>query len=198
MRHHDDKLLFCHLAQNVHNLHAGLRVKCTGRLVGKQNIGVVYQRTRDGNTLHLTARHLCGTLLQLIRKSHLTQRLDRALAPLLLGDTREGERQLDVCQHRLVRNEVVALEHEADRVIAVGIPIGVLVELGGNAVDDQITAGVLVETADDIEQGRFTAARRTENRHELISSKVDGYAVEGANAGVTRIIILDDLFQLEH
>ena len=43
------------------------------QIVGQKNIGVVHQRTCDGNALHLTARHLVGLFVDLIAKSDLLQ-----------------------------------------------------------------------------------------------------------------------------
>ena len=48
-------------------------------------------------------------------------------------------------------DEIVALEHEADAVVAVGVPVAVFVLFGENAVDDEIARIVMVEAADDVE-----------------------------------------------
>ena len=68
------------------------------------------------------------------------------------------EGQLHVGQHRLVGDQVVALEDEADGVVAVGIPVPVRVLLGGDAVDDEIAAVIAVQTADDVQQGGLAGA----------------------------------------
>ena len=49
-----------------------------------------------------------------------------------------------------MRDQVVGLEDKADRVIAVGVPVAVLVVFGRDAVDDQIAFIVAVQTADDV------------------------------------------------
>ena len=80
-----------------------------------------------------------------------------------------------------MRNEVVALEDKADRMVAVGVPIGVAVLLGGDAVDDQVAAGVLIQASDDVEQSCLSAARGAENGDEFALAEFDGDAVKGAD-----------------
>ena len=43
--------------------------------------------------------------------------------------------------------------------VAVGVPITILEILGGLAVNDKVALGILIETADYVEQGRLAAAR---------------------------------------
>ena len=50
-------------------------------------------------------------------------------------------------------NQIVALEHKTNGVVAVGVPVAVGVFFGGNTVDDQITAVVAVQAADDVQRG---------------------------------------------
>ena len=98
--------------------------------------------------------------MQLIAKSDLFQRLDSTATALCLRNTRQGQRQLYVAQNRLVRDEVITLEHKSNRMIAVGIPICILETLGRAAVDEEITLGIAVKTANDVEQGSLTTTRR--------------------------------------
>ena len=52
-----------------------------------------------------------------------------------------------------MRDEVVALEDEADVVVAVRIPIGARVVFGGRAVDDELAGIGMVKTTQHVEQG---------------------------------------------
>ena len=83
MGHHNDELVFGDFPQKIHDLHAGCAVKCPRRLIGKQNIRVIDKRAGNGNALHLPAGHLTGLFVQLISKTDFSQRLVRALSPLL-------------------------------------------------------------------------------------------------------------------
>ena len=64
-------------------------------------------------------------------------------------------------------NKIIALEYEADGVVSVSIPIAILVHGGGFAVDQQISRGIAIKSADDIEHRGLATARRTKNCKEL-------------------------------
>ena len=64
-------------------------------------------------------------------------------------------------------DQVVALEHKADGVVAVGVPIAVGVLFGGDPVDDKVTAVVPIQAADDVQQGGLTGAGRADDRQRL-------------------------------
>ena len=98
--------------------------------------------------------------MELFSKTDLFKCRDCFFAPHLFGNTGNGKRQLYVCKDGLVRDQVVALEDKADRVVPVGIPVAVLILFRGNAVDDQIAAVVAVEAADDIQKRRLSGTAR--------------------------------------
>ena len=92
--------------------------------------------------------------------------------------TRERKRQLHVFQNGLMRDEVIALEHKADAVVAVGIPIAIVKVLGRDAVDEQVAGIEMIKPTDNVEHRGFTRARGTQNGHELVIAKSQAYAVE--------------------
>ena len=55
MGNHDDQTVLGNLLEYLHDLNAGLGVKSTGRLIGKDNVGIVDQSSGYSHTLHLTA-----------------------------------------------------------------------------------------------------------------------------------------------
>ncbi len=65
------------------------------------------------------------------------------------------------------------MKDEADRIVAVVIPILILVFFGGNPVNDKIAAGISIQTADDIEQCGFSGAALSEDCHEFVFTKGD-------------------------
>ena len=198
VRDHDDELILCDLLQQIHDLHARLTVERAGRLVGEQDVGIVDDGARDGHALHLTAGHLVRRFVQLVAQADLFQRLDGACAPLLTRDAGERERELDVCQHALVRDEVVALKDKADGVVAVGVPVAVVVFLRGAAIDDEVAGGVAVESADDVQQRGLAAAGLSEDRHELILAEGDVDALERLDLRRAGLVYLGDMFQFQH
>ena len=72
-----------------------------------------------------------------------------------------------------MRDEIVALEHKADRTVAVRIPVAVGEIFCRFPVYDKVAGGVLVKPSDYIEQCGFSAARRTEYRHEFAFAEAD-------------------------
>ena len=121
-------------------------------------MGIVDQSPGDRDSLHLAAGHLVGLLVGLVLKADFVERIECQLPALVGGDAADGQRQLHVLQHCLVGDQVVRLEDKAHRVVAVGVPISVLVFLRGDAVDDQVTRIVPVQSSDDVEKGRLTRA----------------------------------------
>ena len=114
----------------------------------------------------------------MLAKTDCLERLARTLAALGMPHARERKRQLHVFQNALMRNEVIALEHKADTIIAIGIPIAVVEVLGRDAVDQQIARIEMVESTDDVEHRSFTRTRGTQNGYELVIAKRQAYAVE--------------------
>ena len=75
-------------------------------------------------------------------------------------------------------DQIVALEHKAYGVVAIAVPIPVLVVLGGTAIDDQITVGVLIQTADNIQHGGLAAAGRAQNGHKFTLAELQIHVLQ--------------------
>ena len=95
-------------------------------------------------------------------------------------------------------DQIVALEHEADGVVAVRVPVAVGVLFGGDAVDDEVAAVVAVEAADDVQKGGLARAGGPQNGDELTVAEVEADAVEGVLDQLPGLILLADLFELKH
>jgi hypothetical protein len=54
-------------------------------------------------------------------------------------------------------NEVIGLEDEAHHLVAEGIPFRIFEIVGGFSIDQKISGGVMIESPDDVEEGRFPA-----------------------------------------
>ena len=171
MRDHDDQPVFRDLLEQVHDLHAGGAVQRAGRFIRKQDLRIIHQRTGNGYTLHLPAAHLVGLFVDLIFQSHLFQRLDGTAAALFPGYAGKRQGQLHIGQHILMRDQIVALEDETDGMVAVIIPVFIFEIFGGSAIDDQITAGILIQPADDVEQGRLAASALSQDGDKFTFAK---------------------------
>ena len=194
VRDHDHQLVGGYLLEQFHYLHAGLAVKRAGGLVGKQYVGVVYKRAGYGHTLHLAAGHLVRLLVYLVAETHALEDLYCTFPALFAVNAGDGQRKLDVCQYALVRDEVIGLKDETDCVVAVGVPVAVLVLLGGAPVYDQITVSVLVKAADDVQKRSFTAARGPEYGHKFALAEADAHAAQRVDSHVAGNVVLAYIF----
>ena len=134
----------------------------------------------------------------MLGKPHAAERLDGALATLGTGHAGKREGKLDVFQNGLVRDKVIGLEHEADAVVAIRVPIAIFVFACGHAVDEQVSAVVVVKAADDVEHGGLARARRTEHRHELVVAEGHRHMVERGLCEVRSGVGLAHVYQLQH
>jgi hypothetical protein len=105
--------------QQVHDLVAARAVEVAGGLVGEQHRGLGDDGARDRHALLLAARQLGRRVVLPALQAHLRQRprpprCARALAPSAAVE----QRQLDVLQRRGARQQVEALEDEAQVVAA--------------------------------------------------------------------------------
>ena len=97
-----------------------------------------------------------------------------------------------------MRNEVIALEHKADAVVAVGIPIAVAEVLGRDAVNQQVARIKVVKSADNVEHRGFARTRGTQNGHELVIAKRQAHAVERHLRKRLRNVPFANTFELQH
>ena len=198
VRDHDDEAVLRDLLEQVHDLHRRRRVKGARWLVGEHDLGVVYEGARDGDALHLAAGELRGAFVNVLCQAHAPEGLHGAATALGVANPREREGELDVLEDRLVRDEVVALEDEADAVVAVGVPVAVVEILGRDAVDQKVARVEVVEAADDIEHGRLARARGAQDGDELVVAKRQAHVVERDLGEGLRNVLLADVSELEH
>ena len=99
-------------------LEAGARIQVAGGLVGEQQRGPVHQRAGDRDALLLAAGELARQVALAALEADRAQRGARALALLGGRDAAVDERQLDVLERARARDEVEALEDEAELAVA--------------------------------------------------------------------------------
>src|SRR5207249_4366403 len=140
-------------------------VQIARRFIGEQNLGLTDHRASDGHPLLLTARKSVGPAVQLLLDvEHGHDRVEavrvEAIPLNVLGDG-------DVLPRRQGRQQVEALEHEADLVASK--PRTVSVAHGGEIVPihADVAAGRTGQSAQDVKQGRFAAAGGAHHRNKL-------------------------------
>ena len=134
--------------------------------------------------------------MKLLSESHFPKSFLCPAPALASGDSGNGERQLYVCQHRLVHNQVITLEDETDGVIPVGIPVPVLVFSGGRSIDDEISAVISIQTTDDIEKGCLTRTAGAENGNELIVPEIETDIIQSLLHQIPGAVFFFDVLDL--
>ena len=172
MGDHDDQAVIGHFLEQIHDLNGGLGVQSAGGLVREEYLGVIDQGAGDGDTLHLSAGHLVGLFVGLLLEADLVEGVKSHLSALVSRNTADGQSQLDVLQDSLVGDQVVGLENKADGMIAVGVPVAVLVFFGRDAVDDQISGVVAVQSSDNVQESGLSRSARAQDRDEFVVPEV--------------------------
>jgi hypothetical protein len=78
-----------------------------------------------------------------------------------------------------VRDKVIALEDEANAMVAVYVPVAVRIGLRASTVYYEVARGVMVKTADYIEQCGFSASGRSEYGNKFVLAERDVNAAQG-------------------
>src|SRR4051794_24646977 len=169
---------------------AGLVVEVGGRLVGEGQPRVADERTRDRGPLLLAAGHLRRHVVDAVAEADQLQQLDRPPAQRRPVVGLEHQRQLDVLDRGQERDEVVALEDVADRVVAQGGELALGERRGVLAVDGDRALGRPVEPADHVEQRRLAAARRAHQADELARQHGEVGGDEGLDHLVAQLVQL--------
>ena len=159
---------------------------------------MVHERSRDRDSLHLSAGELGGLFMHLLPQSDAFQLFLRPLSSLPAAASRQRHRKLDIAPQGLMRNQIIALKNKTDRVVAIGIPVTALIGAGRDAVDEQLTAVAVIQAADNIEQRRLSGAAGSQNRHELTFPERQRYAVQSLLDQRTCPVFFLYVFNLKH
>ncbi|HZJ63115.1 MAG TPA: ATP-binding cassette domain-containing protein [Kofleriaceae bacterium] len=127
--------------------------------------------------------------------------LENVALPLYYqGITRRKRNQIAMqyLERGLERQQVERLEHEADEPVAVvrGAPLG---QVADQRVAEPVVARVvIVEDAQDVEQGRLARPRRTHDRDELAVGDLELDVAQHVEAVSADAIVLVDLLEAQH
>ena len=191
---HRDAALLIQTLEDVHHLDAGARVQVAGRLVRQEDGGLVDQGAGNRHPLLLAARELVREVIHPVvepdRVQHLASpRVTRR--SVHAGAVEQGE--LDVVEGGGPRQQVEALEHEADLPVA---HLGQLVarEPGDiPAVEQVVAAGRPVEAAEDVHERRLAGPGRSGDRDELAGLDGEAHAPERTHLDVAHGVDLGDV-----
>src|SRR5215471_13471315 len=157
------------------HLGAALAVERARRLVREHDLAAVHERARDRHALLLAARELVRLVAEPFRQPQHAEQRAGALAPRPRRDTRVDGGHLDVLGRGGGRDEVVALEHEPERLAAQPgqlVPAEARHILAQEAVR---AARGAIEAAEDVHQRRLSRTRRADDGDELalVNGQVD-------------------------
>ena len=145
--------------QVVAHAGAGLLVERRERLVHQDQARVLRQPARDRDPLAHAARQLVRIVLGEVAQAHELEQRGAALAPRGARDPAQVERELDVGERGLPRQQGRVLEHHAD-----------LVGHGRRnrlTVDAGLAAGRPDQARQDLQQRGLAAAARSDQGDEL-------------------------------
>src|SRR5260370_4769456 len=153
-------------ANYVHDLGGVFRVQVPGRLVGKQDRGIVHEGAGDSDALLLSAGKLVRIVLLAAMQSHHFEQFRGA--PLTLARPgRVEQRQFDVLERGRAREQIETLEDEADAAAADCGEFLLSERRDVNAFERIMPAGRPIETSEDIHQGRLPRPRGAHYRDHL-------------------------------
>ena len=155
-----------HLLELDLHLLTHLEVERAERLVEEQDARTVDDGSCYGNSLHLTAGQLVDVSLAVIREADLRQGCVYSLLDLLLGDLLDLQAECDIIENIQMREQGIPLEHRVD----VPLVCRHLQEVFAFEIDYARISSL--ESRDDPERRRLTAAGRSEQRNELIISNI--------------------------
>ena len=157
MGDHEDKAGLRPLLETVEDGLGSPLVQVPGRLVAEDELRVLDQGTRDGDSLLLSSGELVRVLVPVVEQSHLLQCPVGTLL-LVLGIGYDIEGKHHVLSYRELVDQLVVLEDES--AVARAVVASLLVREAGDvlAVDEDLAGGRLIQGPKPVEQGGLSAS----------------------------------------
>jgi hypothetical protein len=153
------------LDEQVHRPQSGVSVQIAGGLVRQEQRWSGCEGSRQGDSLLLASGQLRWEVMRAIRQADLIE--ERVSSTTRIGCAGEVEREHHVFAGCEIREELKALEHEADLVAAHESQAILIHRLEGLAVDAHATLGWAIQAGDQAEEGGLPAPRWAEYGGEL-------------------------------
>ena len=160
--------------EQVDDVGLGILVEIARRLVGEQQRGRVDERTRDRNPPLLAAGQPARIHVGAIRESDAREQIVAARVGFLSGHGAAEQRgQGDIVDCGEVRQQARELEHEADIACAEARQFALPKRPDVRAVEHDLAARRLGQSAEHGHQGRFAGAGSSDDRHELAGAHIE-------------------------
>ena len=174
VRYDDDETVLGDGGEGVHGILPAREVKRARGFVCEQDARFLDYGPGDGDALGLSARELAGHPVLEARQANGLERLghscvwttaDKAL-DLRIVDACEVEGAAHVVTHVQIADEGRVLEHEANVLSPVPVPVRLEKVPRGPAVDLELSLKVTLEAAQDVEERCLAAARASQDADE--------------------------------
>src|ERR1700681_1203396 len=170
--------------QQLEHVLRGTRVELAGRLVGEQQRRLVDERARDRDALLLAARERGRAVVHTIAQTDVAPRPLGACGRVVpVSRVARGERHVLARVH--VRQQVEALEHEADRAGTDRRELRARRARERAAVDDHVTRRGTVQPAEHVHERGLPAAALADDRDVVAGLHAQRHAVERPTITVT-------------
>ena len=175
--------------EDLQNVLAGLGVQGAGGLIGHDDGRMGGDGPGDGDSLLLASGHLGGPVAEAVGHAHPLQGGHDPLLPLEHADPLIDEGELHILIGGEGGDQVIALENEADLLVAdVGqLPVGPVGDVG--AVEDVVPVGGNIQTAQNVHQGGLARAGGPDDGHELPTVDGQSHAVQGPDLALLALVV---------
>jgi len=140
---------------------------------------------------------LTGTMASAIGKVHSLQRGQGTLASLFCRDTTVDHRQLDILDDVKLGQQIEELKYETNFAIANGCELASGGVLNRQPVEFDGAFGGRIQTAQDVHEGGFAAARWADDGDEFAFGNVERDVIERADFLVTETVDFADIAEFD-
>lgn len=159
--------LFIQSGQELHDLDSGLAIEGSCRLVGEYDGWIGDECSGYGYALLLSSGHLVRKIIDLLSQADLGERFYCTLFSLGFSDSLVDEGHDHLMQGTRSREQVIALEYEADILTAYESLIIVCESGYIMSIEDVVSCTRVIEHPYDVHEGRFSASRLAHDRDEF-------------------------------
>ena len=193
--HHDGRAAGVDAGQQLHDVHRRGGVEVAGRLVGEEDLRAVDERAGDRDALLLTAGELVRQSLLLAVQADQGEHLRDRLLDERAGRADDLQRERDVLEDRLVRQQAEILEHRADVAAEVGdLPGGEGPQISPEHHDTAVARIVFAE--DQPQAGGLPRTGRADEEDELSALHLEVDVAQRRLAGPA--VFLGDVLEPDH
>lgn len=173
-------------------------IEVAGGFVGQKKGRAVNEGAGDGRALHFAPAHLMGKGIGPRGQTDQLEHFRRPGAGLAGFCAAKEERQFDILGGCHGGEEIEKLEDDAEALAAVSGQGGIVGPVKGQTVDGDLAGGRLVESAEQVEQGAFSAAARSGHSDEFGGGDFQADLAQGVHFAGGRGINAGDMAESDH